>query len=44
MLAGIDKVLFYNNLGELVLAQKGSRVDVSHLPKGLYFSEGSGWR
>ncbi len=32
----IDKVLIYNNLGELVLAQKGAKVDVSHLPKGLY--------
>ena len=32
----IDKVLIYNNLGELVLAQKDAKVDVSHLPKGLY--------
>ena len=32
----IDKVLIYNNLGELVLAQKGELVDVSRLPKGLY--------
>ncbi len=32
----IDKILIYNNLGELVLAQKDEQVDVSHLPKGLY--------
>ncbi len=32
----IDNVMIYNALGELVLAQKGNKVDVGHLPKGIY--------
>ena len=32
----IDKVIIYSTLGELVLTQKGNKVDVGHLPKGIY--------
>lgn len=33
----IDNILIYNMLGELMLAQKKSIIDVSTFPKGIYF-------
>jgi len=35
----IDKVMIYNTLGQLMLAQNGSKIDVSHLPQGVYMVE-----